>query len=329
MENFIIAIILLLSSAYLHVAHAQTLQKFRQPQEQASPAPTPQSTAPRSPREPGRPPADAIFYREIAWSPDGARMGFSSMQENHWDVYVMRADGSQLTKLTRDPNVENFGASWSPDGKKIAFSARVGKESKSDIYIMDADGGSLRQLTKDPATDSAPAWSPDGKRIAFVSDRDGKDHEVQIYMMNVDGSEQHRLVETETHDYDPQWSPDSKRIVYYAEKGDHKDQVWTVNADGSNPTLLTGGIGHNIFPSWSADGKLILFTSHREGPEENMTMFTMRPDGSALQRLSEQQAFLARFSRDGARVAFLTGRYPRNAIYVMNSDGSEVKKITP
>jgi TolB protein len=179
------------------------------------------------------------------------------------------------------------------------------------------------------ANDSSPAWSPDGKHIAFISDRDGKDHEVQIYVMRADGSEQRRLVKSETHDYDPQWSPDSKRIVYYAEKGDHKDQVCIVNADGSNPTLLTGGVGHNIFPSWSPDGKVILFTSHREGPEDNMTIYTMKPDGSGLQRLSDQQAFLARFSRDGARIGFLTGRYPKNSIYVMNSDGSAVTKITP
>ena len=60
-----------------------------------------------------------------------------------------------------------------------------------------------------------------------------------------------------------------------------------------------------------------------------MTIYTMKPDGSDLKRVSDQQAFLARFSRDGARLGFLTGRYPKNAIYVMNADGSGLKKITP
>jgi Tol biopolymer transport system component len=329
MENFVVILVLIVSSAYLNVSQAQTLQKFQQPQEQASAAPTPQPEAPRPAHQPEKPPADAIFYREISWLANDSRIGFTVMQEGKWNVYFMGADGSNLTRLTNDPEVNYYSAAWSPDGRRIAFSARHGKDAKTDIYVMDADGSGVRQLTMHAANDSSPAWSPDGTHIAFISDRDGKDHEVQIYVMRADGSEQRRLVKSETHDYDPQWSPDSKRIVYYAEKGDHKDQVWIVNADGSNPTLLTGGVGHNIFPSWSPDGKVILFTSHREGPEDNMTIYTMKPDGSGLQRLSDQQAFLARFSRDGARIGFLTGRYPKNSIYVMNSDGSAVTKITP
>jgi TolB protein len=257
------------------------------------------------------------------------------MQDGKWDIHVMRADGSRSTKLTTaTADLEFFSASWSPDGKKIAFSARHGKNAKGDIYVMNDDGSGMRQLTTHPAHDSAPAWSPSGKQIAFISDRDakdpsGKDHEMQLYVMRADGSEQTRLTKTATHDYDPQWSPDSKRIVYYAEKGDRKDQVWVINADGSNPTLLTGGIGHNIFPSWSPDGKLIIFTAHRDGPEDAYHIYTMKPDGSEVKQISSRQAFLARFAHDGARIGFLTGRYPRNEIYVMNADGSGVKQITP
>ncbi len=347
MKNVFVTLLLLATSfaasAGANICNAQTLQKFQQPQEQASPAP--QLEKPSQSEKPHqsqpvdhdeKPPPDAVFYREISWSPDNSRIAFSAMQDGKWNIYVMRADGSQQKQLTSNtPDIDYFSASWSPDGKRIAFSARHGKNAKGDIYVMNAaDGSRIRQLTVHPAHDSAPVWSPDSKRIAFISDRDakdpsGKDHEMQIYVMRADGSEQRRLLETETHDYDPQWSPDSKRIVYYAEKGDRKDQVWVVNADGSNPTLLTGGVGHNIFPSWSPDGKWILFTSQREGPEDDMTIHAMKPDGTELKRLSDQPAFYARFTRDGARISFLTGKYPRNAIYVMNADGSGLKKITP
>ncbi len=102
----------------------------------------------------------------------------------------MRADGSRLTKLTSDGDADNFSGSWSPDGGKIAFSARGSKAAKGEIFVMNADGSGIRQLTMHPAHDSAPVWSPDGKRIAFISDRDGKDHENQIYVMRANGSEQ-------------------------------------------------------------------------------------------------------------------------------------------
>jgi TolB protein len=335
MENVIVTLLLLIASTYGTVVNNSQplLDKFQQSPAQASPSPSPEPKATPAPKD-EKPPPDAVFYRELSWSPDDSRIAFSAMQDGKWNIYVMRADGSSSTKLTNDPGADYFGASWSPDGKQIAFSARQGKTAKGDIYVMNADGSGMRQLTTHAAHDSAPAWSPDGQHIAFISERDakdpaGKDHEVQIYVMRADGSEQTRLVKTETHDYDPQWSPDSKRIVYYAEKGDRKDQIWVVNADGSNATLLTADVGHNIFPSWSPDGKLIIFTSHRDDPEDVYHIYTIKPDGSDVKQVSDKQAFMARFARGGARVGFLTGRYPRNAIYVMNLDGSGFRKVTP
>ena len=331
MENIIVIMVLLVSSAFAGVFNSKALgQDCGQPkQTAATPTPEPAKFKPAAMEE--KPPADAVFYREVSWSPDGSRLVFSAMQNGRWNIYSMKADGSELKQLTNDPDLDYFGSSWSPDGKRLVFSASHGEKGKGDIFVMNADGTSVRQLTTDPAHDSAPAWSPDGKRIAFISDRDGKEHEVQVYLMNADGSAQTRLTKTQTHDYDPQWSPDSQRIVYYAEKGDRKDQVWVINADGSDPKLLTGGVAHNIFPSWSRDGKSIIFTTRPDGatPGNDYHITTISVDGSGARRLSDAEAFLARFSPDGSRIAFLTGGFPRNAIFVRNSDGSGLKKITP
>ena len=332
MESVILMVVLMMSSTYANTSQAPGLsQKFVQPQDCGAPVLKPTSTpTPEAAKSEHRDeaPADAVFYQTISWSPDDSRILYSALQNGKWNIYVMRADGSQVTKLTNNPDINYFGPSWSPSGKQIVFSARLPKPAKSDIFIMNADGTGVRQLTTDAANDSSPAWSPNGKQIAFISDRDGNEHDLQVYIMRADGSEQRRLVKSATHDYDPQWSPDGKRIVYYAEKGDRKDQVWVVNSDGSNPTLITGGEGHNIFPAWTPDGSIV-FASQRTGPEENMTAYTVKVDGSNLRRLSEQQAFLARFAHNGARVAFLAGRYPQNAMYVANVDGSGLKKLTP
>ncbi|HSS21428.1 MAG TPA: DUF5050 domain-containing protein [Pyrinomonadaceae bacterium] len=332
MESVILGIFLMVSSLCVNASSTAGLtQKFLLPQDCGgpvlTPTPTPTPTAARS-EHGDEAPADAVFYQTISWSPDDSRILFSALQNGKWNIYVMRADGAQVTKLMNNPDINYFNPSWSPNGKQIVFSARQAKPAKSDIFVMNADGTGVRQLTTDAANDSSPAWSPNGKQIAFISDRDGGEHDLQVYLMRADGSEQRRLVKSATHDYDPQWSPDGKRIVYYAEKGDRKDQVWIVNADGSNPTLVTGGEGHNIFPAWTPDGSIV-FASQRTGPEENMTMYTVKTDGSGLKRLSEQQAFLARMAHDGMRVAFLAGQYPRNAMYVENVDGSGLKKLTP
>jgi tol-pal system beta propeller repeat protein TolB len=270
-------------------------------------------------------PADAVFYQDVSWSPDNSRIVFTLLKDAQWNLYVMRADGSQTVRLTLPEGLEGHSPNWSPDGKHIAFNARRGQGAQSDIYLIGADGTGLKQLTSEPSNDTAPAWSPDGKRITFTSNRDGLH---QIYVMNADGSAQSRVLHDETRDFNPQWSPDGKRLLFYAEKGDHKDQVWVMNADGSNPTLLTGGVGHNIFPAWSPDGRTIIFCAQRDGAEKT-AIYTMATDGTGIKRLTEANGFYARFSPDGARVAFTTQGFPQNALYVVRADGTNLKRLTP
>ena len=134
--------------------------------------------------------------------------------------------------------------------------------------------------------------------------------------------------------YNPQFSPDGKLIVYYSEKGDGMDQIWIMNADGSNQKLLTGGIGHNIFPGWSADGKRIIFSSSKRDKNdagsyvEGSYLYVMNSVGSGLSKLGNINSFFARFSPDGKKIAYVSGKFPATAIYVANADGTAAVKIT-
>ena len=71
---------------------------------------------------------------------------------------------TQLTALTGSETM----ASFSPDGKEIAFVWNGEKEDNADIYVkMTASAAALR-LTSDAGADLLPSWSPDGQQIAFV-----------------------------------------------------------------------------------------------------------------------------------------------------------------
>lgn len=65
--------------------------------------------------------------------------------------------------------------SFSPDGKRIAFTVREDfleeGRSNTDVYVMNADGTDIKRLTEHPASDSKPFWSADGKSIIFTSSR--------------------------------------------------------------------------------------------------------------------------------------------------------------
>ena len=72
-----------------------------------------------------------------------------------------------LTRLTFDDGLQ-FGATWSPDGRFIAYSSDRG--GKFDIWVQQVSGGDPVQITKGPGQNWQPDWSPDGKYIAYRSE---------------------------------------------------------------------------------------------------------------------------------------------------------------
>jgi hypothetical protein len=85
------------------------------------------------------------------------RIAFVSNRDGNWEIYVMNADGSGVTRLTNNP-ANDLRPSWSPDGKHIAFVSN--RDGNLEIYVMNADGSGQINLTNNPAEDWFPSWSP-------------------------------------------------------------------------------------------------------------------------------------------------------------------------
>ncbi len=142
-----------------------------------------------------------------AWTPDGARIGFTSYGDGNLDIYVMNADGSGVVRLTDHPARDEL-SSWSPAGSRILYvSDRDAAPYVDSVYVMNSDGSGQVRLTDNPAGDRGPAWSPDGTRIAFA--RCQPEGTIapcvpsRIYVMNADGSDLTPL----TEGYWPAWQP--------------------------------------------------------------------------------------------------------------------------
>jgi TolB protein len=123
-----------------------------------------------------------------ALSPDGKRILFTVVGKDA-ALCVMNADGTGVRRL-REMAVLG---SWSPDGKKIAYTGDPG-DGQGNIFVADADGSNPVALTRGKELSFGPQWSPDGKRIYFSRMHLGGGREMAgIYAVDPDGKNETRL----------------------------------------------------------------------------------------------------------------------------------------
>ncbi len=134
----------------------------------------------------GRPAARTVSFQQAAplkaisstkedeapqFSPDGARIAFSTNRSGYPEIWVSHSDGSGAVQVTSFRGSLSGSPRWSPDGRWLALDSR--KEGNADIYVVASDGGPVRRLTTDPSDEVRPSWSRDGRWIYFGSNRTG------------------------------------------------------------------------------------------------------------------------------------------------------------
>lgn len=255
--------------------------------------------------------------------PVHGRIAFVSDRDGNPEIYVMNADGTDLTRLTDTPGAEREPV-WSPDGQRIAF-------LYGDIYVMNADGTDRTQITDTSAGKENIAWSPDGQRIVFAAKETSNARGWVIYVVNADGTDLTRLTDTirmalpETRSFGPAatefpsqigWSPDSRRIAFPS-----TGNIYSMRADEAYP--YTRLLANGVQPTWSPDGHRIAFVRNRD-------IYVMNADGSGETRLTynPRQDENPAWSPDSQRIAFRSYREDGYAIYVMNVDGTDQIRLT-
>ena len=258
------------------------------------------------------------------------QIAFSSSQNGNRDIYVMGADGENQIRLTKHRSPDRH-PSWSPDGKRIAFSSdriSIGGE----IYVMDSDGKNVIRLTNGE-WDLNPAWSPDGKRIVFSSRVEERAEHIntEIFVMDPDGRNQTRLTDNPMADAEPSWSPDSRKIAFISQRGedDFRVQIYVMDSSGENQTRLTHDGGSNKRePAWSPDGKSIAFVLNDLG---SLKIYVMDSDGKNRRKLTDgRQHWCPAWSPDGEQIAYADWgeRDIAGEIHLMTADGKHLKLLS-
>ena len=260
--------------------------------------------------------------------PHELRWGIYSLDLSTEEIFLIYSSDSKITTLRLNNQINRF-----------VFSKKINGDSNEneEICTINIDGTDFQQVTNNNYWDLYPAWSPSGNKIAFLSYREDN---LDIYFMNSDGTSQEKLLDSGSHDADIHWV--GEYIAFTS-----GSSIWYVKSDGTNQTKVTNppragewGDANLPFgdydPFISPDGTKIAFERLEDDTSVhgNYNIYLIDFDGSNETRLTNtgySQGFPT-FSNNGDKILFVVsaiddiGKYD---LYMMNSDGTDVRNITP
>jgi len=250
--------------------------------------------------------AGTEFFPTLA--PDGEDFVFSSRQDGNYDLFLQRVGGKNPRSLTPNTPSDEYEASYSPDGKRIAF---YSSRQPAGIYVMEATGENVRPVTTNC---HQPSWSPDGKQIvcstygqSIPSTRFARPS--ALWVADVESGAKRLLTETDA--LQPAWSPGGARIAFWFRPPNvGRSDIATISRNGGEIEVITKDASTNWNPVWSPDGRYLYFASDRAG---NMSFWRVPIDEETGKVLEEPEAVLTpstfsrhlNFSRNGRRLIYV------------------------
>lgn len=209
---------------------------------------------------------------------------------------------------------------------KIAFTLWNGV--KYDVWVANVDGSGRTRIIGEMRQ---PAFSPDGSRIAVNGEAHYHDN---LHVANANGS---NLVEVSEHleDSRPSWSPDGAHLVFdSALDGDKRDRIFileTVSDKAKDSWRYLRHAGGDTFgrdPYWLPDGRIVYRGCDYWATGANCGLYVVPPDGSSIpMRLTTHSSDMAPTAY-GSKVVFMSLRDGNWEIYSVNTDGSDLKRLT-
>lgn len=270
-----------------------------------------------------------VLARGVAYLLPASELSFAPVLPQDADIYALDLERNLRFNLTRDESRE-WAPAWSPDGNRLAFLSN--RDGMDGLYVMDADGRNQRAIAlpidRQPTSLRSPAWLPDSARLAVQLV--GGNAAVTV-IVNVDPPHTARMVPNPPNGAYNQmtFSPSTEQGVF-ASAHDGDSDIYLRDESGEVRPLLRRR-GWDEYPTWSPDGLGVIFQSYIVDNWE-IVRVDLAAENNAPQlvnltqyaRVDVQPAW----SPDGSQVAFVSVRSVYRQIFVMDSDGHNVRPVT-
>jgi TolB protein len=242
------------------------------------------------------------------------------------EIYIADYDGENQRRITANQSL-NLAPSWGPDGRTLAYVSYVFQSP--DIFVRDVFEARLPTRPAAGTTqmeNTLPAFSPDGSRIAFSSTRAGN---WDIWVVNRDGSGLRNLTNNSVGSVinnSPTWSPTGVQIAFTSNRTG-SNQIYVMSAEGTGLEKLTSDPGVDR-PTWSpAPYNDIAYTSGvQAGHDINLFDVGTRQVRVLTSGLGDNGS--PTFAPNGRHIAFVTSRWGRDQIAIIDRKGNIQLKVT-
>jgi serine/threonine protein kinase len=267
------------------------------------------------------PPANEDDYHP-SYSFDRKWIAFLRSTQSGMVLMKMPAEGGDAEML-HGP-VDHFA--WRPDNRRIVFAT-----AEAHLFEIDLATRKIDQLTSGRGESWNPSVSADD-RLVYVA---GQVHDQFLYVVDVETGEREQLTSHSLETGGARFSPDGRTIAYASNRtGDR--EIWLHHLDGRPETKFTERPESDGNPEWSPDGQRLVFLSSRQGDVSKL--FVANADGGGGARLLVDQPInvgrggasifdpVARWSPDGALIAYRTGSEAGPELWTVGSDGLDPRK---
>lgn len=276
----------------------------------------------------------------MGWTPDSKNILFRTRQYTFNDftgqLMTVPAEGGEAVELP----LKNGGfASWSPDGKQLAYNyifrefrtwKRYQGGMADDIRIFDFTTHRSRPITDNIRQDIIPMWSADGKNIYYISDRDNV---MNLYVYQLDDQSTRQL--TFNSDYDIKFPAiGGDQIVY--EYAGYLYRFDTRTEKASKITVIIDNDQNWARPEWKNVSSQISSmdvapTGERVVVAARGDIFTLPAKEGITYNLtnsSEANDHHPQWSPDGKWIAYVSDKNGEFNIWLRNAFTGEERMLT-